>query len=235
MQENAIQPNEVAISMRKVGKVYDVADVKVEVLKEVNLTILTGEFIALCGASGSGKTTLLNLISGIDKPTTGSVRVFADDLEDMTEDELSDFRCHKIGFVFQNYNLVSTLTVAENIAFPMEWVKKPAKEIEERVVTLLDHLGIRHRENHFPSQLSGGEQQRVALARALANDPPLVLADEPTGNLDAANARKIIETLTVLKRDKEKTVVVSTHDERIVQLADRVLCVENETLANANV
>ncbi len=235
MQEDAIQPSEVAVSMHKIGKIYDVGDVKVEVLKEVDLTILTGQFIALCGASGSGKTTILNLISGLDKPTTGSVRVFADDLGDLTEDELSDFRCHKIGFVFQNYNLVSTLTVAENIAFPMEWVKRPAQEIEERVVTLLDSLGIRHRENHFPSQLSGGEQQRVALARALANDPPLVLADEPTGNLDAVNAGKILEILTLLKHDEEKTVVVSTHDERIVQLADRVLCVENETLANANV
>jgi len=235
MQENAIQPGEVAVSMRQIGKAYDVGDERVEVLKEVDLTILTGEFIVLCGASGSGKTTLLNLIGGIDKPTTGLIRVFADDLGDMTEDELSDFRCHKIGFVFQNYNLVSTLTVAENIAFPMEWAKKPAQEVEKRVVTLLDSLGIRHRENHFPSQLSGGEQQRVALARALANNPPLVLADEPTGNLDAANAGKIIEILTLLKHDKEKTVVVSTHDERIMQLADRVLCVENETLANANV
>jgi putative ABC transport system ATP-binding protein len=225
---------EVAVLMRALGKTYVMGDVRIEVLKDVNLSLLSGEFVAVCGASGAGKTTLLNLISGIDKPTSGSVRVFADDLSDLSEDELSDFRCHNIGFVFQSYNLVSTLTVAENIAFPMEWARKPASEIEKRVATLLDSLGIRHRENHFPAQLSGGEQQRVALARALANDPPLVLADEPTGNLDSVNAVKIIDILAMLKAEK-KTVIVSTHDERIVQLADRTFCVENGTLASSRV
>jgi len=225
---------EVAVSMRALGKTYVMGDVKIEVLKDVNLNLLSGEFVAVCGASGAGKTTLLNMISGIDKPTSGSVRVFADDLSDLSEDELSDFRCHKIGFVFQSYNLVSTLTVAENIAFPMEWARKPASEIEKRVATLLDSLGIRHRQNHFPAQLSGGEQQRVALARALANDPLLVLADEPTGNLDSVNAVKIIDILAMLKAEK-KTVIVSTHDERIVQLADRTFCMENGTLASSHV
>lgn len=234
MEEALAEVGEVAVSMRALGKTYVMGDVKVEVLKDVNLSLLSGEFVAVCGASGAGKTTLLNLISGIDKPTSGSVRVFADDLSDLSEDELSDFRCHNIGFVFQSYNLVSTLTVAENIAFPMEWARKPASEIEKRVATLLDSLGIRHRENHFPAQLSGGEQQRVALARALANDPPLVLADEPTGNLDSVNAEKIIDILAMLKAEK-KTVIVSTHDERIVQLADRTFCVENGTLASNHV
>lgn len=234
MEEALAEVGEVAVSMRALGKTYVMGDVKVEVLKDVNLSLLSGEFVAVCGASGAGKTTLLNLISGIDKPTSGSVRVFADDLSDLSEDELSDFRCHNIGFVFQSYNLVSTLTVAENIAFPMEWARKPASEIEKRVATLLDSLGIRHRENHFPAQLSGGEQQRVALARALANDPPLVLADEPTGNLDSVNAVKIIDILAMLKAEK-KTVIVSTHDERIVQLADRTFCVENGTLASSHV
>jgi putative ABC transport system ATP-binding protein len=234
MEEAMTEGGEVAVSMRSLSKAYVMGDLKVEVLKDINLSILSGEFVAVCGASGAGKTTLLNLISGIDMPTSGTTRVFADDLSDLTEDELSDFRCHKIGFVFQSYNLVSTLTVAENIAFPMEWAMKPAAEIEKRVSTLLDSLGIRHRENHFPAQLSGGEQQRVALARALANDPPLVLADEPTGNLDALNAGKIIDILTALKTER-KTVIVSTHDERIVQLADQTFCVENGTLASNHV
>ena len=210
------------------------ADSKVEVLRDVNLEVFSGEFVAVCGASGTGKTTLLNLVSGIDKPTSGTISVFGEDLTEKDEDYLSDFRCNKIGFVFQSYNLVSTLTVAENIAFPMEWSRKSAKEIEERVSELLETLGIQHRENHFPAQLSGGEQQRVALARALANDPPLFLADEPTGNLDAVNAQKIIDILHMLK-GKGKTVIVSTHDERIMRLADQTFCLENGRLASKNV
>ena len=210
------------------------ADSKVEVLRDVNLDVFSGEFVAVCGASGTGKTTLLNLVSGIDKPTSGTISVFGEDLTEKDEDYLSDFRCNKIGFVFQSYNLVSTLTVAENIAFPMEWSRKSAREIEERVSELLETLGIQHRENHFPAQLSGGEQQRVALARALANDPPLFLADEPTGNLDAVNAQKIIDILHMLK-GKGKTVIVSTHDERIMRLADQTFCLENGRLASKNV
>lgn len=210
------------------------ADSKVEVLRDVNLDVFSGEFVAVCGASGTGKTTLLNLVSGIDKPTSGTISVFGEGLTEKDEDYLSDFRCNKIGFVFQSYNLVSTLTVAENIAFPMEWSRKSAREIEERVSELLEMLGIQHRENHFPAQLSGGEQQRVALARALANDPPLFLADEPTGNLDAVNAQKIIDILHMLK-GKGKTVIVSTHDERIMRLADQTFCLENGRLASKNV
>jgi ABC-type lipoprotein export system ATPase subunit len=229
-----VEKGEVAVSMRSLNKIYQAGDTKVQALKDINLQILSGEFIAVCGPSGAGKTTLLNLISGIDKPSSGIIRVFGEDFADKDEDELADFRCTKIGFVFQSYNLVSTLTVAENIAFPMEWARKPSGEIEERVSALLKTLGMQHRENHFPAQLSGGEQQRVALARALANDPPLLLADEPTGNLDAVNAGKIIDILGMLKADG-KTVIVSTHDERIVQLANRTFCVENETLANGHV
>jgi putative ABC transport system ATP-binding protein len=207
------------------------AEGKVEALLDVNLDVFCGEFVAICGASGTGKTTLLNLIGGIDKPTKGRIAVFGEDLTEKNEDYLADFRCNKIGFVFQAYNLVSTLTVAENIAFPMEWSRKAAEEIEERVSELLETLGMRHRLNHFPAQLSGGEQQRVALARALANDPPLVLADEPTGNLDAVNAQKIITILQMLK-DEGRTVIVSTHDERIMQFANHVLCLENGRLAS---
>ena len=207
------------------------AEANIEVLRDISFDVFCGEFVAVCGASGTGKTTLLNLISGIDKPTSGTLIVFGENLTEKDEDFLSDLRCNNIGFVFQAYNLVSTLTVAENIAFPMEWSRKTSTEIEERVSELLDTLGMRHRQNHFPAQLSGGEQQRVALARAFANNPPLVLADEPTGNLDAVNAQKIIDILRMLK-DKSKTVIVSTHDERIIQFADQTFCLENGRLAN---
>lgn len=222
-----------AVAVAKVSKVYEIAEIKVEVLKDVNLKVASGGFAAICGASGSGKTTLLNLVSGIDKPTSGQITVFGEDLTDKDEDFLADLRCHKIGFVFQSYNLVSTLTVAENVAFPMEWTRKPVKQIETRVAELLETLGVQHRARHFPAQLSGGEQQRVAFARALANDPPLLLADEPTGNLDANNSQKITEVLRMLKAEG-KTIIVSTHDKQLIQLADQKLCLEDGKLASYN-
>ena len=222
-----------AVSAHSLCKVYQIGDSEVEVLRDVTLNIATGKFIAICGPSGSGKTTLLNMISGIDKPTSGKIIVFGEDLTEKDEDFLADFRCKNVGFVFQSYNLVSTLTVAENIAFPMEWSRKPEKEVEERVAELLETLGLPQRANHFPSQLSGGEQQRVAFARALANDPQLVLADEPTGNLDTKNGQKITQILQMLKTN-EKTVIVSTHDVKIMELADQTLCLEDGRLASRN-
>jgi putative ABC transport system ATP-binding protein len=136
-----------------------------------------------------------------------------------------------VGFVFQSYNLISTLTVAENIAFPMEWTRKPENHIKKRVEELLEIVGLQHRAEHFPSQLSGGEQQRVAIARALANDPPLLLADEPTGNLDAKTSLKIVEILKMLK-ENGKTIIVATHDEQILRLADQILFLEDGKLVN---
>jgi putative ABC transport system ATP-binding protein len=215
------------------GKTYQVSDLKLEVLKDITLSIPKAKFTVICGPSGSGKTTLLNIIGGIDKPTSGKIFVAGQDLAVQDEDFLSDFRCNQVGFVFQSYNLVSTLTVAENIAFPMEWTRKPEQEIEKRVTELLETLGLQHRANHFPAQLSGGEQQRVAFARALANDPQLILADEPTGNLDEKNAQKITQVLRLLK-ERGKTVIVSTHDQQIRELADQVLCLEDGKLASKN-
>ncbi|MGD0405850.1 MAG: ABC transporter ATP-binding protein [Candidatus Bathyarchaeia archaeon] len=221
------------IYAQALGKTYQVGDLKLEVLKDITLSIPKAKFIVICGPSGSGKTTLLNIIGGIDKPTSGKIFVEGQDLTVQDEDFLSDFRCNNVGFVFQSYNLVSTLTVAENVAFPMEWTRKPEQEIEKRVTELLETLGLQHRANHFPAQLSGGEQQRVAFARALANDPQLILADEPTGNLDGKNAQKITQVLQLLK-ERGKTVIVSTHDEQIRELADQVLCLEDGKLASKN-
>jgi putative ABC transport system ATP-binding protein len=222
--------DEVAVYAEALGKFYEIGNEKLDVLKDITFSIHKAKFIVLSGASGSGKTTLLNIIGGLDKPTTGKIFVNGQDLTIQNEDALSDYRCNSVGFVFQAYNLVSTLTVAENIAFPMEWTAKPQEDIEKRISELLETVGLANRSNHFPAQLSGGEQQRVAFARALANDPQLILADEPTGNLDDKNAQKIVQVLQLLK-DKGKTVIVATHDVQIKQLADQVLCLEEGVLA----
>ena len=219
----------IMVTAQALEKTYELGNGKISVLKDINLEIPRAKFVVICGPSGSGKTTLLNIIGGIDTPTKGKIIVAEQDLTVQDEDFLSDFRCNKVGFVFQAYNLVSTLTVAENIAFPMEWTRTPEKEVEKRVEELLKTVGLEHRANHFPSQLSGGEQQRVAFARALANDPELILADEPTGNLDVKNAQKIIQVLQYLK-SQGKTVIVSTHDLQIRELADQVFCLEEGKL-----
>ncbi len=187
--------SEPVIITNELCKAYKIEDLTVDVLKRINLTVQKGQFVAIYGPSGAGKTTLLNLISCIDKPTSGKISVFQQELTEQNEDVLADYRCNQVGFVFQSYNLISTLTVAENIAFPMEWKRTPSEEIQKRVSELVQKLGLEQRTNHFPAQLSGGEQQRVAFARALANNPPLLLADEPTGNLDTKNGLKIIQIL----------------------------------------
>ncbi|MEM3761019.1 MAG: ABC transporter ATP-binding protein [Candidatus Bathyarchaeia archaeon] len=222
-----------AVLASSLCKEYEVGDVKIEALKNVNLEVENGEFVAISGPSGSGKTSLLNIVGGIDKPTSGKIFVFGEDLGVKNEDFLADFRCTKVGFVFQSYNLVSTLTVAENIVFPMEWARKSEEQITKRVKELLELVGLQHRANHFPSQLSGGEQQRVAFARALANDPPLLLADEPTGNLDTKTSQKIVEILVKLK-DAGKTIIVATHDLQILELADKRLLLEDGRLVSLN-
>lgn len=214
-------------------KTYQIGDTKIDVLNDVNLDVREGEFVVISGPSGSGKTTLLNIISSIDRPTSGKIIVFGKDLTAENENFLSSFRCREVGFVFQSYNLISTLTVAENIAFPMEWVEKQRDHIKKRVEELLETVGLQQRREHFPFQLSGGEQQRVAFARALANEPPLLLADEPTGNLDTKTGAKIAQILQRLK-DEGKTVIAATHDERIFVLADQKLRLEDGKLANLN-
>jgi putative ABC transport system ATP-binding protein len=223
--------NKTVVSASALCKIYQIGDVNIEALKDVNLKAEKGKFIAISGPSGAGKTTLLNIIGSIDKPTTGKILVFKHDLTIENEDSLADFRCNNVGFVFQSYNLISTLTVAENIAFPMEWARKPDDHIKNRIEELLKTVNLQHRAEHFPFQLSGGEQQRVAFARALANDPPLLLVDEPTGNLDTKTGLKIAQLLRKSK-DSGKTIIVATHDERIIQIADKKLFLEDGKLVS---
>lgn len=214
-------------------KIYPIGDIEIKALKDIELEIGEGEFVVVEGPSGAGKTTLLNIVGGIDRPSSGRIIVFGHNLGAEEEDSLSDFRCEKVGFVFQSYNLISTLTVAENIAFPIEWLRKPEDYISSRVQELLRLVGLVHRADHFPSQLSGGEQQRVAFARALANDPPLFLVDEPTGNLDARTGLRIVELLQKLK-EQGKTALIATHDERIIKLADKRFYMEEGKLVELN-
>lgn len=228
-----MQLSKFAVYASSLSKTYQIGVDGVEVLRDIDFAVEMREFIVITGPSGSGKTTLLNIIGGIDKPTSGKVFVFGECLNDKDEDFLADFRCRKIGFVFQSYNLISTLTVAENIAFPMEWVQKPENHIRTRVEELLETIGLQHRANHFPFQLSGGEQQRVAFARALANDPPLLLVDEPTGNLDVKTSLKIVEILRKL-RENGKAIIVATHDEKIIRLADQKLFLGDGKLVSFN-
>jgi len=211
-----------AIRASSLYKEYQIGDSIIQALKDVNLEVSEGEFVCIEGPSGAGKTTILSLIGGLDRPTRGDITVLGYDLNNNSEDFLAVFRCAYVGFVFQSYNLISTLTASENIAFALELAGFSDKRVEERPKKLLAEVGLSHRTNHFPSQLSGGEQQRVAFARALANDPPLMLVDEPTANLDEKTALEIVKILEKLKQ-KGKTVIVATHDIKIMELADRVL------------
>jgi len=216
------KPREIVVAVSSLSKEYQFGGVTVEALKDVDFEVAEGEFVSISGPSGAGKTTLLNIIGGLDSPTSGSVKVFGHDLSTHDEDFLATFRCANIGFVFQSYNLVSTLTSLENVAFAMEIAGWSARKAVKRAKKLLKTVGLSHRADHFPSQLSGGEQQRIAFVRALANNPPLILVDEPTGNLDLKTGLEVVEVLREL-REKGKTVIVATHDERIIRLSNRTL------------
>lgn len=208
---------------------FEIDGVAVEAIKNLDLTVEEGEFISVYGPSGAGKTTLLNLIGALDKQTSGKIVVFGHDLETYDEDFLATFRAAYIGFVFQSYNLISTLTAVENIAFVIELAGWKKERIKTRSEALLKLVGLEHRGNHFPAQLSGGERQRIALARALANDPPLLLADEPTGNLDTETGVAIVSILEKIK-DEGKTVIAATHDEKLLKLASRSLFMKDGRL-----
>ena len=212
---------EKAVVASSLKKQYNIGDTTVEALKGVDLTVSAGDFIVVRGPSGAGKTTLLNIVGGLDKPSSGEILVLGHDLAKYDELFLATFRCTNIGYIFQSYNLISTLTAKENLAFPMQLAGWDEEKIEQKTEELLKLVGLADRADHFPSQLSGGEQQRAAFARALANDPLILLADEPTGNLDLDTGLKVIDILGGLKR--KKTVVVVTHDERVQRLADRTI------------
>lgn len=216
-----------AVVVRDLVRIYSLGPLEVQALRGLSLNMEEGEMVALIGPSGSGKTTLLNIIGGLDRASAGRVSVFGKELTRLTPGELVEYRRNTVGHVFQTMNLIPTLTAAENIELPMVALGVPKERRRARVEELVGVVGLGERMGHKPGELSGGEQQRVALAAALANDPPLLLADEPTGELDTANARIVIDYLTQVNDEMGKTILMVTHDPAISRAADRILRIQD--------
>ncbi|HNY40708.1 MAG TPA: ABC transporter ATP-binding protein [Bryobacteraceae bacterium] len=211
------------LELRSITKSIDTGAHRVDILRGIDLTIAPGEFVAIMGASGSGKSTLLGLLAGLDAPTSGAILLDGEEISRLAEDDLAAIRGRKIGFVFQSYQLIPTLTAEENVLLPAELAGEAAASSLARARMLLDTVGLSDRREHYPVQLSGGEQQRVALARAFMRKPPLLLADEPTGNLDSTNGRQVLDLLLSLNRTEGATLVLVTHDRDMAVHATRIV------------
>ena len=211
-----------AIIVRGLSKTIENPSARVEILRDVSFEIPAGQFAVIMGASGSGKSTLLGLLAGLDTVSAGSVVLDGVDISRMREDDLARLRGRKIGFVFQSYQLVPTLNAEENVLLPAE-LSGAGREFRERATELLGRVGLAHRGKHYPVQLSGGEQQRVALARAFITRPPILMADEPTGNMDSKNGKHVLDLLLQLNREEGTTLVLVTHDRQLADYADRVI------------
>jgi putative ABC transport system ATP-binding protein len=194
---------------------------RVDILNEINLVIPTGQFIAITGASGSGKTTLLSLIAGLDEPTQGEIIIDGQDITKLNEDALAELRGQHFGFIFQNFNLIPTLTALENVVLSAEL--NGTNGAQKKSIDLLNIVGLSKRNHHYPVQLSGGEQQRLCLARAFVNQPDIILADEPTGNLDSQNSKRVLDLMTNLHHEKKATILLVTHEEDVAQKAERII------------
>ncbi len=213
------------LSIEHLTKVYGTGPAAVRALDDVSLSIAAGEFVAIVGSSGSGKSTLMHLMGGVDRPTSGTVRMNGEDVYKRSDEQLAVFRRREVGLVYQFYNLIPVLDVEENITLP---VRMDGRKVnEQRLATLISSLGLRGFEHHLPNQLSGGQQQRVAIGRALMNSPAIVLADEPTGNLDSKNSAEIMRLLRASNKDLHQTLVVITHDEDVALMAQRVIAIED--------
>ncbi|MCH2448584.1 MAG: ABC transporter ATP-binding protein [Gracilimonas sp.] len=227
--------NEAHIQLNKLTKSYQEGDKTRAVLDEMNLSVKEGELIVLLGRSGSGKSTLLNLVSGIDKPDSGEVVIGGTDLAKLNEKDRTLFRRKNIGFVFQSFNLITTLTAHENVILPLKLKGVSDDETLSKAQQFLDEVGLGDRGDSYPDRLSGGEQQRVAIARALAHEPMLILADEPTGNLDYETGKTILDILNNLVRKNGRTIILATHDRDICNIADRVLEIRGGKLREVSI
>ncbi|MBJ7597804.1 MAG: ABC transporter [Candidatus Nephthysia bennettiae] len=222
-----------ALEARNVWRWLQLGRQQVEILRSVSFSVRRGEFVALLGPSGSGKSTLLGIVAGLDQPNRGAVHVEGVNITDMSESELAQVRNRKIGMVFQAFNLIPTLTAQENVELPLS-VGSQRGATSSRARALLDVVGLSHRRNHRPPQLSGGEQQRVAIARAMATDPAIVIADEPTGNLDGSTGQEVLDLMEVLREVSGTTFLVATHDLGVASRADRQLRLVDGTLAGGS-
>ncbi len=215
------------IETNNLSKVYNPDKIPVTAISDLSLKIEEGEFTAVVGPSGCGKTTLLNLIGGLDHPSEGKVTVGGEAIEELSEAQLTDFRMHNIGFVFQSYNLIPVLTAKENVEFIMLLQDVPKNERETRAMELLRKMGLEEQANRRPSELSGGQQQRVAVARALASKPKFILADEPTANLDSHSTESLLDLMAQMNKEEQVTFVFSTHDQRVIDKARRIITLED--------
>ena len=218
------------IQAENLRKAYRREEYEVVALNNVDLEIPRGDFLALMGPSGSGKSTLLHLIAGIDKPTAGKVTVLGEDLGRLSDKQMARWRSENVGYVFQTFNLIPVLTALENVELPLLLTNLNKTERREHARTALDIVGLADRLEHYPRQLSGGQEQRVAIARAIVTDPAIILADEPTGDLDAASAKDVLTILSRLNQQHEKTVIMVTHDPNAAKCARRILCLEKGDL-----
>ena len=220
------------IELKQISKIYHHGSQEVPALTDLDLAIEAGEFTVLAGPSGSGKTTVLNLVGGLDRPTSGSVLVNGIDIGKASARELSDFRLHQVGFIFQSYNLIPVLTAAENAEFTLMLRGMKLAERRERIRVLFEELGIGGLETRRPADLSGGQQQRVAIARAMATEPAVILADEPTANLDSATAEDLLSLMRQLNRERGSTFIFSSHDDRVINQARRIVRLEDGRLVD---
>ncbi len=223
---------ETIVTIRQLSKVYQQGEINVTALNNISLDIQVGEFLTLMGPSGSGKSTLLHIIAGIDRPTSGECRVQGIDVTQLNESELADWRNQNVGFVFQTFNLIPVLTAHENVELPLLLTRLNGRERRLQVSTALELVGLADRGHHLPKQLSGGQEQRVAIARALVTDPSIVVADEPTGNLDSHSAQEVLQILQSLSRTVGKTVIMVTHDPKAAAFGSRTIHLEKGELTD---
>jgi putative ABC transport system ATP-binding protein len=225
-------PAQALVAIRRLAKYYLRGDQVIPVLEDINLDIAVGDYVALMGPSGSGKSTLLNLIAGIDKPSSGEIRVAGEDIAHLSDSDLAAWRAAHVGFIFQFYNLMPVLTAFQNVELPLQLTSLSRRERHERVDVALALVGLTDRQDHYPNELSGGQQQRVAIARALITDPTLIVADEPTGDLDRTTAEEVLVLLERLNAELGKTIIMVTHDPKAAEHARRLIHLEKGVLVD---
>lgn len=232
IMDRILGSDEYLVEIRNLGKVYRQGDVKILALKGINLTVEKQKFTFLVGPSGSGKTTLLNIMGCVDAPSNGDLSILGHNVVSLNDSQLADFRSKHLGYIFQNFNLIPVLSAYENVEYPLIMQKISAKERKERVMEILDAVGLAKRYTHTPSQLSGGEQQRVAIARALVKQPAMVLADEPTANLDSKTSEEIIQLMLKMQEKYKTGFIFSTHDTSVMHHADKIIEIKDGSLAS---